>query len=97
MLDKVKLPLHCAEKVKVKIASVELIPGERECNGVRVKIQGTTFRVEVHVFVLADCDTVPEIQWLRELGLVLWNSQKLTIKFATMARQWKYRGWQLPN
>lgn len=32
--------------------------------------------------MLASCDMATGIQWLRELGLILWNFKKLTMKFS---------------
>lgn len=58
MVDKVKLLLNCAKKVKMRVANGELIPSEGKCNEVRVKIQRITFRVDVHILVLVGCDMV---------------------------------------
>lgn len=43
VLAKVKLPLNLIVKVRVRVASGEVIPSERKCTGVSVMIQGTTF------------------------------------------------------
>lgn len=65
IVNKLQLLLDYAEKVKVReFISGEMIPSERKCNGVRVKIQGITFRVEVHVLVLASYDMELGIHWL---------------------------------
>lgn len=69
VLKNVKLPLNVEENVKVRVANGEVIPSEGRCSGVKIKI----FSVEVHVLVLAGCDMDLEIQWLQELGAILWD------------------------
>lgn len=70
MLEKVKLPLNFIEKVRVRVASAELILNEGKCIKVQVEIQGTTFTVEVHVLVLAGCDMVLGINGSKSWGLL---------------------------
>lgn len=55
----------------MKVANKELLPNERKNEGVMVIIQNIVFLLNVHVLVLAICNMVLSIQWLRELGAVL--------------------------
>lgn len=58
----------------------------------RVKIQNKYFVVNVHVLLLAECDMVLGIQWLRELGSVLWILKKLTMKFFHLGKNVEWKG-----
>lgn len=62
------MPLNLTKKVRVRVASGEVIPSEGQCTRVRLMIQGTAFTVEVHVLVLARC------------YMVLMGFQNLTMK-----------------
>lgn len=44
-------------------------------------MQGHVFITDSYVLILAGCDMVLEVQWLRELGPILWNSKELTMQF----------------
>lgn len=59
------------DRVKVKVANEELLCSEGKCHESRFRMQGNDFFKEVHVLVLADCDMVLRVQWLRELGPIL--------------------------
>lgn len=73
VLKKVKLPFNLTKNVRVRVASGEIIPSEGKCMGVKLKIQGTIFLVDVHVVFLEGCDMVLSIQWLQDLGIVYWD------------------------
>lgn len=68
MVEKAQLSLDYIEKARVRVANGELLPSEGRCKRVKVKIQGFMITVDVHVLVLASCEMVLDIQWLRELG-----------------------------
>lgn len=65
--------------MKVRVFNGEIIRSEGRCSGVKVAIQVTVyFSLELQVLVLAGCDMVLGIKWLRELGKVLCDFEKLT-------------------
>ncbi|KAF5481387.1 hypothetical protein F2P56_002043, partial [Juglans regia] len=92
VFEKAKLHADCVDKVKVRVASGELLSSVGRCKEVRVKIQGVIFVVDVHVLVLAGCDMVLGMQWLRELGTVLWNFNKLSMKFSKDGKEVSLQG-----
>ena len=48
-------------------------------------------RFEAYTF-LGGCDVVLGIQWLAELGLILWDSKNLRMKFIVDGRKFALRG-----
>jgi hypothetical protein len=44
-------------------------------------LQGHTFVVDLYILPLAGCDMVLGIQWLRNLGPILWDFLTLTMQF----------------
>lgn len=44
-------------------------------------MQGNQFTYKFYFLPFGRCDVVAEIQWLRTLGLVLWDFNNLTISF----------------
>lgn len=67
------ISVHGKERVKVKVPNGEEISSEVSCPKLKFKLQGVELMTEVHVLVLAGCDMVLGMQWLRELGPILWN------------------------
>lgn len=54
----------------------------RGCSGLGLSNKKyVSMTVDVHLLVLARCDMVLGIQWLRELGNILWNFGRLSMKF----------------
>lgn len=59
------------DRVNVKVANGELFTSEQSCLELKFKVQGINFSIEVQVLVLAGCDMVLGVKWLRELGTIL--------------------------
>lgn len=53
----------------------------------RFNIHRISFIDIMHVLVLAGCDMVLGIQWLRGLDSILWNFANLTMKFTYLNQQ----------
>lgn len=79
-----QIPIDFVECVRVKIANGELTPSEGQSKGIKVTIQNTCFSMNVFILILIGCDMVLGIQWLRELGPILWNFEELSMKFNHM-------------
>lgn len=70
VVKKSGLPVNEKERVKVRVASGEMLPSEGKITLVRAKIQNSIFLVDIHAFIMVGCDMVLGTQWLGELGSV---------------------------
>lgn len=71
---------------------MDLVPSEGQCKGIKVTVQDTCFYINVFILVLASCDMVLGIQWLRELGPILWNFEELSMEFDYLGKPVQLKG-----
>jgi hypothetical protein len=57
--------------IRVQVANGEEVPSPSRCKDIEVKMQGFSFRTELFILLLAGCDAVLGIHWLRTLGPIL--------------------------
>lgn len=50
--------------------------------GVKWLLQGSVFRADFLIFPLCTCDVVLGVQWLTDLGDIIFNIKQMTMKFA---------------
>jgi hypothetical protein len=67
--------------LKVLVGSGEELICNKVCKGVEIAIQEHTFILDLFVLDMGGTDIVLGAQWLKQLGPVLMDYQKLTIKF----------------
>ena len=67
--------------MKVLVGSGEEFPCSKVCQGVQIVIQGHHFVLDLFVLNMGGSDIVLGAQWLKQLGPVLMDYQKLTMKF----------------
>jgi len=72
---------HNHNSVKVRVANGEVVLSPGRCDDIGLKMQGSTFQVNLFVLPLAGCDVVLGIQWLQLLGPILWDFATLTMEF----------------
>ncbi|XP_042983164.1 uncharacterized protein LOC122312586 [Carya illinoinensis] len=87
-----QLPINQERRVRVRVASGEQLLSEGESVQTRFNIQGISFVDNMHVLVLAGCDMVLGIQWLRGLGSILWNFESLIMKFTYQNKEVEIKG-----
>ncbi|XP_026377993.1 uncharacterized protein LOC113272361 [Papaver somniferum] len=46
------------------------------------RLQGTIFYIDFYLLEISGCDVVLGIQWLRTLGEIIWDFEKLTMQFS---------------
>lgn len=73
IIERATLAIKRCEKVRVRVANGEQNVSEGKCAEMKFRLQGNMFSIEVHVLVLAGCNMVLVVQWLKELGPILWD------------------------
>ncbi|XP_058740833.1 uncharacterized protein LOC131613154 [Vicia villosa] len=67
------------------------------CRSLKWKLQQTQFTADVIVLPLVCCDLILGIQWLRSLGPILWDFDKLHMEFHLQGRKFVLRGAKVPS
>lgn len=62
------------------------------CRGFTWQLQQATFTADVIVLPLVLCDLILGIQWLRSLGPILWDFDKLQMEFSCKGKKFVLRG-----
>jgi hypothetical protein len=75
------LELDRHTEFEVLVANGEKLSSKGKCSEVQVWLQNIRFTVEFYLFNLSGYDAVLGAQWLRTLGLILWNFSKLYMSF----------------
>jgi hypothetical protein len=67
------------------------------CRGFKWQLQQVIFTADVIVLPLVCCDLILGIQWLKSLGPILWDFDKLQMEFSTHGRKVVLRGAKTPS
>lgn len=67
------------------------------CKGFEWQLQQATFVADVIVLPLGCYDLILGIQWLKSLGPILWDFEKLQMEFTTQERKFVLRGAKSPT
>jgi hypothetical protein len=67
------------------------------CRGFKWQLQQAEFTADVIVLPLVCCDLILGIQWLKSLGPILWDFEKLQMEFTANDRKFVLRGAKTPN
>lgn len=78
---KVGLVVKKTEQIEVRVATGKRIAGEGLVQNVHLHMQGHYFNTDFFLLPLGGCDVVVGMQWLRTLGLVIWDFNSLTMTF----------------
>jgi hypothetical protein len=81
----------------VVVANGEKINSKGQCRKVQVWIQGTLFTLEFYLLPLVGYDVVVGVQWLRTLGLIMWDFSKLHMSFRYKDKWVQLRGIASPK
>ncbi|VFQ66101.1 unnamed protein product [Cuscuta campestris] len=82
MVEKLGLSLERVAAFRVYVGSGDALCCTQQCRNVALELQGTTFTVDLYVLQIHGHDVVLGVQWLRGLGGVLHDYEKVTIEFA---------------
>jgi hypothetical protein len=78
--------------VEVRVANGQLVPSPGKCQAVNLKLQDFSFSTEFFVLPLAGCQVVLGVKWLRTLGPILWDFEKLTMQFSFLNKTIQLQG-----
>jgi hypothetical protein len=67
------------------------------CRNFKWQLQQGHFTADVIVLPLGCCDLILGVQWLKSLGPILWDFDKLQMEFTTQSRKFVLRGAKIPN
>jgi len=73
--------------MEVIVASGDRIRSPGKCLQVPVELQGCNFYVDIYVLPLEGYGMVLGAQWLRGLGPILWDFEKLRMQFTWKANK----------
>ncbi|XP_021768532.1 uncharacterized protein LOC110732838 [Chenopodium quinoa] len=76
----------------ISVADGNHIPCQQACKGFAWSMHGHSFEADVLVIPLGSCDMVLGIQWLRLLGSIHWDFQKLRMEFTFQGKQIVLKG-----
>ena len=89
--------MHSVNELKVTTANGSELRCKEICRQFVWKMQGQVFEAEVLALPLDKYDLVLGIQWLRELGDIVWNFKTLQMKFCTGEKEVTLQGNQVPG
>ncbi|VFQ72131.1 unnamed protein product [Cuscuta campestris] len=81
-VEKLGLSLEKVAAFRVYVGNGDSLCCTQQCRNVALELQGTTFTVDLYVLQIHGHDVVLGVQWLRGLGRVLHDYEKVTMEFA---------------
>jgi hypothetical protein len=76
-----KLTIDTTKSFKVKVANGAVINTKGEIKGLLVKVQGYQFQIDFSLLELGGRGIILGTQWLRTLGVISWDFEKLEMGF----------------
>ena len=92
MAIKLGYTLEIIPELKVSAANGEELTCREICKGFIWSMQGQSFVADVLSLPLGNYDLVLGIQWLVELGNIIWNFKKLQMRFMRKGRECIFQG-----
>ncbi|VFQ59330.1 unnamed protein product [Cuscuta campestris] len=77
-----RLSLERVAAFRVYVGNGDSLCCTQQCRNVALELQGTTFSVDLYVLQIHGHDVVLGVQWLRGLGHVLHDYEKVTMEFS---------------
>ncbi|KAK0595142.1 hypothetical protein LWI29_003937 [Acer saccharum] len=85
-----------ATRFEVVVANGKKLASKGLCKGIRLVIQGVPMEVDFYLLPLGGYDVILGAQWLRLLGPILWDFNKLLIKFRIKRKVLELQGEASP-
>nr|XP_043637841.1 uncharacterized protein LOC122608824 [Erigeron canadensis] len=96
--DRLAKKLQCdvreVSPLNVGVADGERLISNQICHDFRWNMQGSWFTTQVLLLSLESYDMILGVQWLLPLNDILWNFQKMTMKFEVEGRHYELKGLQ---
>jgi len=81
----------------VKVANGERVPSQGVCRATQLEIDGVPFDIGCYTLALDGFDVILGVQWLRTLGPITWDLNKLTMAIWHDGRSVVWRGMGNPG
>lgn len=81
LVTKMGWKVDSCELLDANLADGNTMPISGVCKGIEWLLQGSVFRADFLLLYLGTCDVVFGVQWLSDLGDILFNFKKLTMQF----------------
>ncbi|VFQ93971.1 unnamed protein product [Cuscuta campestris] len=82
MVEKHGLSLEAVAAFRVYVGNRDSLCCTQQCRNLALELKGTTFTVDLYVLQIHGHEVVLGVQWLRGLGRVLHDYERLTMEFA---------------
>lgn len=76
----------------VTVADGSQITSSAICKKMQWVMHGTIFEADMRLLPLGGCDLVLGVEWLAELGLIVWDFKNLKMEFTTKGKRHVLRG-----
>ncbi|GJS00938.1 putative nucleotidyltransferase, ribonuclease H [Tanacetum coccineum] len=83
--------------INVRVANGKKLSCTQRCLDFQWSMQGHWFTTEVLLLELESYDMILGVQWLLPLNDILWNFQRMTMKFEVEGQQYELKGLQNNN
>ncbi|XP_076890181.1 uncharacterized protein LOC143541176 [Bidens hawaiensis] len=80
--------------LNVGVADGKRLTSTEACHDFQWNMQGNWFKTDVLLLPLESYDMILGVQWLLPLHDILWNFQRMTMKFAIKGKQYELKGLQ---
>uniref|UniRef100_A0A2N9FIE8 Integrase catalytic domain-containing protein n=1 Tax=Fagus sylvatica TaxID=28930 RepID=A0A2N9FIE8_FAGSY len=82
-----KLTIDTSKTFKVKVANGAVINTKGEIKGLLIEVQGHQFQIDFSLLELGGSGVVLGTQWLRTLGVISWDFEKLEMGFTHQGKK----------
>ncbi|KAL5818739.1 hypothetical protein ACOSQ4_022581 [Xanthoceras sorbifolium] len=93
----VDLQPNSNRRLEVMVASGKKLISHGRCNQIWLKLQEVPFDIDFFILPLEGCDVVLGTQWLRTLGPIQWDFDKMQMKFHKGGEELMLCGITNPN
>ena len=91
---RLKCPTRVITGIKVTVANGDVLKSQEVCESIMWEAQGLTQFTDFMVLPLMGCDLVLGVQWLKTLGPIMWDFNKLSMQFSIQGQDVKWSGLQ---
>ncbi|CAM8968817.1 unnamed protein product [Rhodiola kirilowii] len=92
-----QLPVEPSQHMQVTVGNGDSLHCEGACNGVPLSMGGQSFEVSLHLLPIYGADLVLGVQWLADVGPVLFDYKALWLSFVHNGTQLKLHGLSRPS